>query len=200
VPEVLIIDVDGVLRRWDPAIIAEAERGNGLPSGVLAEAAFADRDVLQAATTGVLTDRQWRAGVADQLSARYGENGQRAVAAWSSSAGEVNAEVLDLVRAYRRDHPVAVLSNGTDRLPADLVRLGLDLEVDAIFNSWQLGATKPAPEVFRQVCTQLGVEAADCLFVDDTAGHAQAAAELGMISHHYTEPSRLARFLAAQPG
>jgi hypothetical protein len=43
VPGPLILDLDGVLRLWDPAIIAGAEASHGLPAGTLADACSATR-------------------------------------------------------------------------------------------------------------------------------------------------------------
>ena len=40
---------------------------------------------------------------------------------------------------------MALLSDATDRLPRDLQRLGPDGELDAVFNSSELGLAKPDP-------------------------------------------------------
>ena len=53
--EPLILDLDGVLRIWDRAIIIDAERENGLPAGSLATAAFEDPQRLHDAITGVVS-------------------------------------------------------------------------------------------------------------------------------------------------
>jgi len=58
VPGPLILDLDGVLGLWDPAIIADAEASHGLPTGVLADAVFRDAARLEQAVTGRLTDAQ----------------------------------------------------------------------------------------------------------------------------------------------
>jgi FMN phosphatase YigB (HAD superfamily) len=55
---------------------------------------------------------------------------------------------------------------------------------------------KPAPRAFHAVLRALGCGAADCLFVDDTAGHASAAADLGLHAYRFRSAAGLARFLA----
>ena len=63
VAKVLIIDLDGVVRDWDPAVARAAEQRHGLPSGCIEEAAFAAAP-LMAAVTGRVTDEEWRSGIA----------------------------------------------------------------------------------------------------------------------------------------
>jgi len=48
---VVVVDLDGVLRRWDPGVLAGAEAAFGLPAGALGEVAFAPA-LLSAAVTG----------------------------------------------------------------------------------------------------------------------------------------------------
>jgi putative hydrolase of the HAD superfamily len=196
VPEVLIIDLDGVIRHWDPQVARVAEQRTGLPAGCIEREAFAP-DALTAAITGQISDENWRAGVADALAARFGPGGRQAVLDWSASCGRVDPDVLDLVRAQRRHRRVALFSNATTRLPRDLERLGLDQEFDQVFNSSALGAAKPSEQAFRAVLETLEATAADCIFVDDTAGHVVAAAALGLQTHHFRSAAVLTEFLAS---
>lgn len=190
----LVLDLDGVLRRWDPGVAAAAEQRHGLPAWSLERAAFAAPG-LQDAVTGRTSDAQWRAGTAARLAARYGPRAVDAVAEWLRPVGSVDADVLRLVREERRRRPVAVLSDATDRLPADLAALGLDREVDAVLGSWELGVAGPDPAAFTAACSALGVEPARCLFVDDDAGHVRAAEDVGLRGRRITTAGRLAAFL-----
>ncbi|WP_308283390.1 HAD family hydrolase [Pseudonocardia nigra] len=181
---VLIVDLDGVVRHWDPTDMAELERRNGLPPGSVLGTAFRP-DLLTSAITGGCTDEEWRDAVARTLAERYGVGAWRAVAEWAQPCGSVDEDVLDLLRERRRGQRVALLSNATSRLPADLAHLGLDREFDAVFGTWELGVAKPDPRVFERVCNALGEAPDDCLFVDDTAGHVVAARAAGLRVHHY---------------
>jgi len=195
VHEALIIDLDGVLRSWAGQGTAAIERRHGLPAGSLTTVAFAPERLVPA-ITGRVTDAAWRAGVAEELTRRHGAGGRDAVREWSAPVGEVDADVLALVRAQRRVRTVALLSNATDRLRRDLRALCLEDEFDAVFSSAELGVAKPDPEVFRLVCTALGREPEQCLFVDDSAGHAAGAAAVGLRAHHYRSVAGLEDFLA----
>ena len=191
----VVVDLDGVLRRWDPAVIADAEAAHGLPAGALAAAAF-DPELLSVAMTGQISDGQWRDQVAGELAGRFGRAAAAgAVSRWSASAGEVDEEVLAVVRGLRGQCRVALLSNATTRLRADLDRLGLTGVLDEVFSSAELGLAKPDADVFRVVCARLGVAPSECGFVDDTAGHVRAAEAVGLVGHRYVSPAGLVGFL-----
>jgi putative hydrolase of the HAD superfamily len=194
VHEALVIDLDGVLRHWTGQRTEEIERRHGLPGGSLTAVAFAP-DRLLPAVTGRVADAAWRAGVAEELTQLHGAGGAAAVREWSAPVGEVDVEVLGIVRAQRRVRTVALLSNATDRLRADLRALALDVELDAVFSSAELGVAKPDPEVFARVCAALGLAPGQCLFVDDSAGHVAAAAAAGLTAHHHRSAAGLAAFL-----
>ena len=191
----LLIDLDGVIRRWDPDIMGAAERRHGLRSGLLAETAF-DEALLSAAVTGALSDSEWRAEIVARLVPAHGERAALAVAQWSESVGELDHGVLELVRSFRRRHTVGLISNATSRLEDDLARLGIVGHFDHIFNSCRLGVRKPSPGIFLAACETLSVEPEECAFVDDTAAHVESAAELGLLTHHFRGTDGLAAFLA----
>ena len=160
----VILDLDGVLRRWDPAIMARAEHEALMPPGTLAEAVLGNRALLRDAVTGALTDEEWRDEIAYRLSQRFGTAAAAvAVAAWSEPAGEVDHEMLALVRRLRASVPVALFSNATTRLPRDLDTLGLVEEVDTVINSSDLGLAKPDIKAFEAAATWSGRHPGECL-------------------------------------
>ena len=79
---------------------------------------------------------------------------------------------------------MALLSNATTRLRADLARLALDRELDEVFSSAELGLAKPDPRVFRVVCDRPSTAPGECAFVDDTRGHVAAATAADLVGHH----------------
>jgi len=196
----VIFDIDGVLRRWDPAVFTAAEGEHQLPSGSLRRAAFAE-PYLTGAVTGALTDVQWRAGVGTRLAAAaVGVTQDRAAAAvrqWSRSVGTLDPDVAALLDAQRRLRRVALLSNATDRLEADLAALGVTGRVDAVFNTSRLGVAKPDPAVFTMVCALLRFPPEQCALLDDTPGHVLAARAAGLRGHLFTTAAAARQFLAA---
>jgi hypothetical protein len=83
-----IIDLNGVLRHWNPQHVTDIERRHHLPRGALFAAAFAEHR-LHPAITGDVTDSQWRAGVVAALEHEHGgAAAERAVAEWAALPGE----------------------------------------------------------------------------------------------------------------
>ena len=194
----LICDLDGVLRIWDPELIAEAERLYGIPSGGLAQAAFGNEARLFRAVTGAITDQQWRQEVASDVTATHAVDGAAAVDAWSRAPGRVDQAVLDIIRRARQRQTVALLTNATTRLSTDLALLGLDHEIDMVFNTSHLGIAKPDRQVFEHVARVLDVQPRHCVFVDDHPDNVAAARAVGMTGHRFTRSADLARFLASR--
>ena len=73
----LLVDFDGVLRRWDPAVAAGVEREYGLTEGVLGEIAMS-WGLLQPVLTGQVSHAQWMMSVADALTPAVGADRARA--------------------------------------------------------------------------------------------------------------------------
>jgi putative hydrolase of the HAD superfamily len=181
----ILIDLDGVLRVWNPANDLEAEQASDLPSGAIWKAAFSS-DLLLPAITGQISDDGWRRQVTDRLRFGYpNADVDKAVRLWSASCGEVNQEVLEVIRACRKKVRVALITNATSRLPLDLGRLKLTNEFDHIINSSEVGYVKPQAEIFYAGLGAVGVSAQECLFVDDNAEHVAAASRLGLVGHVY---------------
>jgi putative hydrolase of the HAD superfamily len=198
----LLIDLDGVLRRWDPERDAALERRHSLPAGSILRAAFGGGSMLHEAVTGRITDQQWRANVATRLGDLCGAAAQLVIAEWSESPGVVDAEVLAVLRSARSDGwHVGLLTNATTRLRDDLTKLGLDDEFDLILNSAELGICKPDPGIFEEACRQLAAEPQACVFVDDAATNVTAAAAAGLNACRYQDAQSLAELLGVStPG
>lgn len=171
----LLLDLDGVLRAYPPT-----------PPRI-AEVAF-EPSLLHRAVTGQISDEQWHDEIARVIP-------RDEVVAWAVT-GSVIPEALALVRTARRQCFVALLSNATTRLEADLTLLGLDSEFDAVFNSARLGLAKPDPAIYRRVLDELGYETG--VFCDDSAENAAAAREAGLDGVHVPDTAALRRALAVR--
>jgi putative hydrolase of the HAD superfamily len=183
----LLLDLDGVLRRFDPAVAAGVEREYGLADGVLLEIAM-QWGRLQPVLTGQVSHAEWVSSVADALAEPAGgpERARAAVEQWQRYRGEVDTEVLDFVREVRAAGiTVGLATNATDLLDADLAALGLVGEVDVVVNSSTLGVHKPAPEYFQAACVALATPPARVLFVDDEDWAVRGARAAGLSAHRW---------------
>jgi FMN phosphatase YigB (HAD superfamily) len=182
----LLSDLDGVIRLYPPERAASIERKFSLPSGVILATAF-EKNLLSRVVCGLISDEDWRSEVAKCLSIAFGEKiAMAAIQEWSDFSGIVDNRYLFHVESKFLDIPVALLTNGTSRLNADLKKLGIEKRFFRIFNSADIGICKPDKKIFQHVANDLCCEPIDILFVDDSLSHIQAAKELGMLTHHYT--------------
>jgi putative hydrolase of the HAD superfamily len=177
---VVLFDLDGVIRTFP-----DMAKWSGIWS-----VAF-DPGLLDQAVTGRITDEEWRAEIARRL----GTEASDELAAWNASFGEVNPNVIELVRMARRSVPVGLLTNGTTRLANDLAQLGIADEFDTIFNSCDLGVAKPDRAVFALVCEHLDVDPSSVLFVDDSPNHVDGARRAGLQATLFVDAVLLAEDL-----
>jgi putative hydrolase of the HAD superfamily len=86
--------------------------------------------------------------------------------------------VLSKLRA--RGIKIAVVSNCTENTRPLLVSLGVDVLADALVLLCEVGAAKPAAEIFRYALDRLGVAAEAAVFVDDQPGYCAGSVAVGI--------------------
>lgn len=175
----VLLDLDGVVRHFDPGHVAEVERRHELPAGSLTTTAFEPR-LLERVITGGIRRSQWVEEVGRRVDNRI------AAAEWMAETATVDAAMVAEVDALRSAGVVvAVLTNGTDTIPAEMEQLGLDTHFDAIFNSAEIGFAKPDRRAFEIVCSQLRVEPSSVFFTDDSASKLGGALDIGMTARRF---------------
>jgi putative hydrolase of the HAD superfamily len=197
--EALLLDFDGVLRRYDPAVKANVEISFGLPVGTVLDTAMQWPRLLPA-VTGQVTRAEWLDGVAVTLTDKIGdvERARRMMVEWDAYRGEVVPEVLAFVREVRAAGiKVGLATNATDDLPDDLRVLGLEGELDVVVNSSAIGAHKPSREFFQAACQAIGVPPMRCLFIDDQDRNVRGARAAGLSAYRYDPPDDLRYVRAA---
>lgn len=188
--QALLIDLDGVLRRWDPAPMIAAELEYGLKPAALLETAMA-WDIYRPAVAGEITDAEWMRLVAERLPIDP-QRATAAVAQWQSHRGEPDPEALAFVREVRAGgRRVGLATNATDRLRPDLAELGLADEVDVVISSWEQKLHKPAPEFFARACELIGEQPKHVLFVDDDDRVIRGARAAGLPAYRWTGPEHV---------
>jgi putative hydrolase of the HAD superfamily len=187
----LLLDFDGVVRVFDPAVCEAIERAHGIPPGaVLASALSWER------VRPVITGEQSHADWLDAIASDVGD--RAAVDAWWAYRGRVVPEVLDLVREVRAAGlPVGLATNATPALDGELAGLGIDGAFDAVVNSSVVGVHKPTREYFAAACTAVGTPPARCLFVDDSDRNVRGARAAGLSAYRWNGPADLPYVRAA---
>jgi putative hydrolase of the HAD superfamily len=85
---------------------------------------------------------------------------------------------LESLRA--RGIKIAIVSNCTENTRPMLISLGVAALADAMVLSCEVGAAKPAAEIFRCALDRLGVTADAAVFVDDQPGYCTGSVAAGI--------------------
>lgn len=188
----VLFDLDGVIRHFDPDHVADIEHRHGLEAGSIEAFAFS-APVIDDVTTRRIRRAEWIAAIADHI------DNEAAAAAWGRQPFHADPEVLELLDELRSaGYGVAVLTNGTDTVPDEVVSFGLVDHVDAVFNSADIGFVKPDVRAFQHVLDALGLDGSEVFFTDDSERKLTGAAELGMVTHHFTGVDGLRLALSEQ--
>lgn len=80
-----------------------------------------------------------------------------------------------------RGYGVYVISNFAHRAHVECEE-ALDFleDIDGGILSYQVKLIKPDPEIYRLLCSKYGLNAGECVFIDDTAKNVEAAVKEGM--------------------
>jgi HAD superfamily hydrolase (TIGR01509 family) len=96
-------------------------------------------------------------------------------------AGRLYDDVLPFLRTLKsRGIKVAIVSNCDENTRDLLVELGVAALTDALVLSNEVGAVKPAAQIYQYALDKLGVTAEAALFVDNNATFCAGAAALGI--------------------
>ena len=177
---VVLFDLDGVVRHFDERAVAEIEASHSLAAGSIAAFAFSEPHLTEV-TTGRITRAEWVRRIGDHVGNHV------AARAWGTARSRIDDDVVRLAAELRsRGLTTAILTNGTDTIPAELRALDLPPAFGTVFSSAEIGHAKPSPAAFHHVLEALRVSADEVFFTDDTPRNLTAAADLGIVTHHFT--------------
>ena len=182
--DAVIFDLDGVLvdseRIWD-----EVRRT------VVAEHGGTWREEATRAQQGMSTP-EWARYLVEELGARLTPPEiatlvVKRMAARYAEEPPLIPGAVEVVRAVAKRWPVAIASSS----PVILIKGFLDvtgLPVGAAVSSEQVGAGKPAPDVYLRAAELLGVAPGDCAAVEDTTNGLRSALAAGMAVYAVPNP------------
>jgi HAD superfamily hydrolase (TIGR01509 family) len=182
--DAVIFDLDGVLvdseRIWD-----EVRRA------VVAEHGGTWREEATRAQQGMSTP-EWARYLVEELGARLSPPEiatlvVKRMAARYAEEPPLIPGAVDVVRQVSARWPVAIASSS----PVILIKGFLDvtgLPVGAAVSSEQVGAGKPAPDVYLRAAELLGVAPGDCAAVEDTTNGLRSALAAGMAVYAVPNP------------
>ena len=180
----MVFDFGGVLwdMRWDVARALSEQ--HGLPRSSIFETLYRT-DAWHAIERGIGDAEAWRARAHAELETRAGRPLPALHDEWRRAQRPIAAN-LELVGCLRPPYKVSVLSNADGSLRG---RLEDEMRIHHLFDdivcSAEVGMAKPEPEIFRLAAGRLGLDPAECAFVDDWDQNIEAAKAVGMTAIHY---------------
>ena len=188
----VVVDIGGVLERvddasWPQQWISRWERRKQLPAGHVA-AGIAGHALPDDVATGRVTEAELRDLYAAALGLDVTETDEMWAEMWDAYCGELDVTMRDFVAGLRPAYKTVILSNSADGARREEQRR-YDFEglVDEIVYSHEVGIAKPDPAVFRLTGQLVGVAPGEVVFIDDDAGHVEAARAHGWHAVLHTE-------------
>jgi len=93
----------------------------------------------------------------------------------------LNPQILEILKKLKGKYRLVLLSN------TDVMRFGFVKKkfpeimiFDAYVLSYEVGAMKPHPRIYDEALKKAGVEASECVFIDDIEENIEAARKLGI--------------------
>lgn len=183
----VVFDVGNVLIRWDPRhlyrqLIPDAERMDWFMQNVCTAAWNIEQD----------RGRAWADAVAE-LVALHPE-WEREIRAfderWHETVpGEIEGSVAVLAELKAKGEKVYGITNfSREKWAESVIRFPFLGSFDGVVVSAHERLVKPDPAIYRLLLARYGLEAGDCIFVDDSAKNVEGARSVGMQALHFVEP------------
>ncbi len=110
---------------------------------------------------------------------------------WSVEPG-----TLDLIEELHDGGTrLAILSNAGFDFSSPFRRSPMAQFFERVFVSAEMDAVKPDPAIYSEVAAELGIPLNRMVFIDNKSENTDAAAALGVTTHHFTGPDGLDTFL-----
>ena len=198
-PEGVIFDLGGVILDFDHMLICRplAELSGMAPEEVF-ETVFASGLERLYDKGKISTDEFYTEGLSLLGIPRADLPPERFKEVWNGIF-TLKDEVVDIIRGLRGKARLFLLSN-TNELHWEYAAREypvLSELFEDVFLSFRLGARKPEPEIFRKVMDSVSIPAERLFYVDDLAGHVEAARGAGIDGLVFTTPEELSGRLAS---
>lgn len=106
---------------------------------------------------------------------------------WNATFEE-NADMAALLQRLKKSHRIFLLSNTNESHWNFLTgKYDVGRHFEELVLSFEVGHSKPHPEIYREVLKRAGVSARNALFIDDLEPNIKAGAELGMNVIHFRD-------------
>lgn len=102
-----------------------------------------------------------------------------------------------ITQLRQKNYQTGIISNiATDWVRQDFLTQEEQALFDAMVFSYEVGATKPHPEIFQVACDQLNAQPEECVLIDDSSFNAAGARDFGMHAVEFQSLEQLKKQLA----
>jgi len=182
----IIFDMGGVMTEFNPEYFVDCLglTGPGDRELLLREVFRSEEWVMQDA--GAIDEAETERRVLVRLPERLHAAAHQMIFEWDRLSRPVPG-MADLVRDCKAAGlGVYLLSNASVRQPEYWPRVPGSEYFDGTVISALCGCMKPGKEIFRLTMERFGLNAEECLFVDDTKANAEGAEKAGLMGFHFT--------------
>jgi 2-haloacid dehalogenase len=190
----IVFDIGNVLVRWDPRFLFtqyfdDEEKMEWFLAHVCNDAWNLEQD----------RGRSFAEAV--KLAIAQHPDHAEAIAAYDARWHEmiphaIEGTVAIFKELVERDAPVYAITNWNgDKFREAKQRFPFLYEFRDIVVSGDEKLIKPDPAIFQLLLGRNGLEAANCLFIDDSLKNVRGAEAIGMKAHHFTSPESLRKML-----
>jgi epoxide hydrolase-like predicted phosphatase len=92
----------------------------------------------------------------------------------------IDTDMVNLIRSYKSNYKIALLSNFTTDLVEVLERFQIDDLFDAVVNSSTIRTPKPYPQAYWHTLEQISLAPEQAVFIDDLPLNVKGAEEVGI--------------------
>jgi len=186
----IVSDFGGVLTAPLIEGFALVQEDTGVPPRAFGEALAraGDPNPLFALEVGAITEAEFIAALERELEPILGRTVDlHGFAGHYMGSLAANDALFDYYRGlHGRGIRLAICTNNVREWePLWRAKLPIDEIFETVVDSAFVGARKPEPEIYAIVLERLGLEAAECAFVDDIAANVEAATALGFAGVHF---------------
>ncbi|WP_345761623.1 HAD family hydrolase [Diaminobutyricibacter sp. McL0608] len=148
---------------------------------------------------GTMSIRDYWRGIGSELGEQWSDSKIHRLwladfRSWLSIDHETLEVLIDLQEGGTR---LALLSNAGRDFGSYFRHGSLGDLFEAVFVSGELGTIKPSADIFEIVMSELGISAADMIFIDNREDNVRGAEALGITGHVFTGATDLRRFLTS---
>ena len=187
----IIFDLGGVLLDIAPDATLEALRALGVAERFLTDGLNIRNDILVGLECGAVAPEDMYRAFAGSIGKECTlEVREQIKNAWCAMLGKAKIEKFHTLRALReKGYKVFLLSN-TNAIHWEVIEEKLQAiegrpltdYFDGVYLSFRMHACKPDDEIFEKLLAAEGINAEDCLFLDDSRDNCATAASLGIAS------------------